>query len=70
MLKKLFLEHLRDFLKLSNNFVKAIAIVNQGLLVDKKAEKKIVKCQTCNASNEVVTGQTNYCKYCDSLIIL
>lgn len=47
----------------------------QGLLVDKnyipeKFVKKIVKCQTCGASNEVVIGQSNYCKYCDSLIIL
>lgn len=47
----------------------------QGLLVDKnyipkKFDKKIVKCQSCGASNEVVIGQSNYCKYCDSLIIL
>lgn len=46
-----------------------------GLLVDKnyipeKFVKKIVKCQTCGASNEVVIGQSNYCNYCDSLIIL
>jgi hypothetical protein len=47
----------------------------QGLLVDKnyipeKFVKKIVKCQSCGASNEVVIGQSNYCKYCDNLIIL
>lgn len=46
----------------------------QGLLVDKrfvseKCVKMIVKCQECGASNEVVIGQSNYCKYCDSLII-
>lgn len=47
----------------------------QGLLVDKnyipeKLDKKIVKCQACGASNEVVIGDSNYCAYCDSLIIL
>lgn len=45
------------------------------LLVDKnyipeKFVKKIVKCQSCGASNELLIGQSNYCKYCDSLIIL
>jgi hypothetical protein len=47
----------------------------QRLLVDKnyipeKFVKKIVKCQSCGASNEVVIGQSNCCKYCDNLIIL
>jgi hypothetical protein len=47
----------------------------QGLLVannynSEKFVKKIVKCQSCSASNEVVIGQSNYCKYCDCLIIL
>jgi hypothetical protein len=48
----------------------------RGMLVDKnffpeKFDKKTVKCQACGATNEVVIGNaSNYCMYCDSLIIL
>ncbi len=61
---------------IDSNYINGYYIdYKQGLLVDKnyipeKFVKKIVKCQTCGASNEVVIGQTNYCKYCDSLIII
>lgn len=61
---------------IDSNYINGYYIdYKQGLLVDKnyipeKFVKKIVKCQSCGASNEVVIGQSNYCKYCDSLIIL
>jgi hypothetical protein len=61
---------------IDSNYINGYYIdYKQGLLVDKnyipeKFDKKIVKCQTCGASNEVVIGNTNYCKYCDSLIVL
>jgi hypothetical protein len=60
---------------INSNYINGYYIdYKQGLLVDKnyipeKFVKKIVKCQKCGASNEVVIGQSNYCKYCDSLII-
>jgi hypothetical protein len=61
---------------IDSNYINGYYIdYKQGLLVDKnyipeKFVKKIVKCQACGANNEVVVGQSNYCKYCDSLIIL
>ncbi|WP_413301031.1 hypothetical protein AA0X95_20265 [Bacillus sp. 1P10SD] len=61
---------------IDSNYINGYYIdYKQGLLVDKsyipeKSVKMIVKCQSCGASNEVVIGQSNYCKYCDSLIIL
>ncbi|WHY86680.1 hypothetical protein QNH39_02020 [Neobacillus novalis] len=61
---------------IDSNYINGYYIdYKQGLLVDKnyipeKFVRKIVKCQTCGASNEVVIGQSNYCQYCDSLIIL
>jgi hypothetical protein len=61
---------------IDSNYINGYYIdYKQGLLVDKnyipeKFVKNIVKCQTCGASNEVVIGQSNYCKYCDRLIIL
>jgi uncharacterized membrane protein YecN with MAPEG domain len=61
---------------IDSNYINGYYIdYKQGLLVDKnyipeKFDKKIVKCQSCGASNEVVIEQSNYCKYCDSLIIL
>lgn len=61
---------------INSNYINGYYIdYKQGLLVDKNNIpemfiKKIVKCQSCGASNEVVSGQSNYCKYCDSLIIL
>ncbi|WP_458413059.1 hypothetical protein ACNQFZ_20020 [Schinkia sp. CFF1] len=61
---------------IDSNYINGYYIdYKQGLLVDKnyipeKFVKEIVKCQTCGASNEVVIGKSNYCKYCDSLIIL
>jgi hypothetical protein len=60
---------------IDSNYINGYYIdYKQGLLVDKnyipeKFVKKIVKCQSCGSSNEVVIGQSNYCKYCDSLII-
>jgi hypothetical protein len=60
---------------IDSNYINGYYIdYKQGLLVDKnhipEFDKKIVKCQTCGASNEVVIGTSNYCKYCDSLIVL
>jgi membrane protease subunit (stomatin/prohibitin family) len=61
---------------IDSNYIKGYYIdYKQGLLLNKnyipeKFDKKIVKCQSCGASNEVVIEQSNYCKYCDSLIIL
>lgn len=61
---------------IDSNYINGYYIdYKQGLLVDKnyfpvKFDKKIVRCQSCGASNEVVIDQSNYCKYCDSLIIL
>jgi hypothetical protein len=61
---------------IDSNYINGYYIdYTQGLLVDKnyipeKFVKRIVKCQKCGASNEVVIGQSNYCKYCDSLINL
>jgi MFS family permease len=61
---------------IDSNYINGYYIdYKQGLLVDKnyipeKFDKKIVKCQACGASNEVVIGNSSYCKYCDSLMIL
>lgn len=60
---------------IDSNYINGYYIdYKQGLLVannynPEKFVKKIVKCQSCGASNEVVIGQSNYCKYCDSLIL-
>lgn len=60
---------------INSNYINGYYIdYKQGVLVDKnhileKMEKKIVKCHSCGANNEVVIAQSNYCKYCDSLII-
>lgn len=61
---------------IDSNYINGYYIdYKQGLLVannynSERFVKNIVKCQSCGASNEVVIGQSNYCKYCDSLIII
>ncbi|RIW34285.1 hypothetical protein D3H55_09900 [Bacillus salacetis] len=60
---------------IDSNYINGYYIdYKNGILVDKnhipeKFVKKAVKCQTCGASNEMVTGQSNYCQYCDSLMV-
>ncbi|MCM3691464.1 hypothetical protein [Neobacillus niacini] len=61
---------------IDSNYINGYYIdYKQGLLVDKnyipeRFDMKIVKCQSCGAGNEVGIGQSNYCMYCDSLLII